>query len=64
MIFSSNTLKILTPSPLLGLFSLIGAVKTTAVFDIETKPFYWLTVCAQDHGIIPLYSCSQVRKCT
>ena len=38
-----------------------GAIKTNAVFDIETKPFYWLTVCAQDHGIVPLYSCAEVR---
>jgi hypothetical protein len=29
-------------------------------FDAETKSHYWLTVCAQDHGIVPLHSCCEV----
>lgn len=29
-------------------------------FDAETKSFYWLTVCAHDHGIVPLHSCIEV----
>lgn len=25
------------------------------------KSNYWLTICAQDHAIVPLHSCTQVR---
>ncbi|KAH1012516.1 hypothetical protein HUJ05_011662 [Dendroctonus ponderosae] len=31
-------------------------IKTTAILDIETKDHYWLTVFAQDHGVVPLFS--------
>lgn len=27
--------------------------------DRETTPHYWLTVCAQDHGLVPKRSCVQ-----
>lgn len=31
-----------------------------AVLDLESKPHYWLTVCAQDQAVVPLHSCVQV----
>uniref|UniRef100_A0A8W7Q1Y9 Cadherin domain-containing protein n=1 Tax=Anopheles coluzzii TaxID=1518534 RepID=A0A8W7Q1Y9_ANOCL len=31
-----------------------------ASLDLETKPNYWLTVCAQDQAVVPLHSCVQV----
>lgn len=37
-----------------------GCIKTTAILDIETKDHYWLTVFAQDHGIVPLFSSVEV----
>lgn len=39
-----------------------GAVRTTCILDVETKPFYWITVCAQDQAVVPLYTCVEVRK--
>lgn len=36
-----------------------GHIRTTRTLDIETKAFYWLTVCAQDQAVVPLYSCVQ-----
>ena len=33
-----------------------GNVKTSVVLDRETKKSYWLTVYAQDHGSVPLFS--------
>lgn len=39
-----------------------GAIRTTCILDLETKPHYWLTVCAQDQAVVPLYSCVEVRK--
>ncbi|GAB0087664.1 fat-like cadherin-related tumor suppressor homolog [Sergentomyia squamirostris] len=46
----------------LGLFTVDseGNVRTMAVFDVESKPHYWLTICAQDHGVVPLHSCVEV----
>ncbi|XP_037908128.1 fat-like cadherin-related tumor suppressor homolog isoform X10 [Hermetia illucens] len=46
----------------LGVFAIDseGSLRTTAVLDIETKPHYWLTVCAQDQAVVPLHSCVQV----
>lgn len=38
-----------------------GAIRTTCVLDLETKPHYWLTVCAQDQAVVPLYSCVEVQ---
>lgn len=37
-----------------------GCIKTTAILDIETRDHYWLTVFAQDHGIVPLFSSVEV----
>lgn len=37
-------------------FLVAGQIKTLAVLDVESKPFYWLTVYAQDHGVVPLHS--------
>jgi protocadherin Fat 1/2/3 len=46
----------------IGIFSIDneGVIKTSAVLDIETKSHYWLTVFAQDHGVVPLYSSVEV----
>lgn len=38
-----------------------GAIRTTCILDLETKPHYWLTVCAQDQAVVPLYSCVEVK---
>ncbi|XP_024085354.1 fat-like cadherin-related tumor suppressor homolog [Cimex lectularius] len=35
-------------------------IRTTSVFDTETKTHYWLTVVAQDYGVVPLYSTLEV----
>ncbi|XP_023314181.1 fat-like cadherin-related tumor suppressor homolog isoform X1 [Trichogramma pretiosum] len=45
-----------------GLFGIDdeGNIKTKAVLDVETKNGYWLTVYAQDHGVVPLSSKLQV----
>lgn len=46
---------------LINAFSFIaGNIRTKAVLDIETKNGYWLTVYAQDHGVVPLNSNLQV----
>lgn len=37
-----------------------GVIRTLATLDIETKPHYWLTVFAQDHGVVPLFSSVEV----
>lgn len=39
--------------------SSLGHIRTTRTLDIETKSHYWLTVCAQDQAVVPLYSCVQ-----
>ncbi|XP_050293822.1 fat-like cadherin-related tumor suppressor homolog isoform X3 [Anthonomus grandis grandis] len=46
----------------IGLFSIDneGVIKTTAILDIETKTHYWLTVFAQDHGVVPLFSSVEI----
>ncbi|XP_019772654.2 fat-like cadherin-related tumor suppressor homolog isoform X8 [Dendroctonus ponderosae] len=46
----------------IGLFSIDnkGVIKTTAILDIETKDHYWLTVFAQDHGVVPLFSSVEI----
>ncbi|XP_044594516.1 fat-like cadherin-related tumor suppressor homolog isoform X4 [Cotesia glomerata] len=33
-----------------------GNIRTKAVLDVESKEGYWLTVYAQDHGVVPLSS--------
>ncbi|KAK9874634.1 hypothetical protein WA026_005462 [Henosepilachna vigintioctopunctata] len=38
----------------------IGIIKTLAVLDAETKTHYWLTVFAQDRGVIPLFSSVEI----
>ncbi|XP_046748553.1 fat-like cadherin-related tumor suppressor homolog isoform X2 [Diprion similis] len=42
----------------IGIFSIDeqGNVKTRVVLDVETKSGYWITVFAQDHGVVPLSS--------
>ncbi|XP_076257504.1 FAT atypical cadherin kugelei isoform X3 [Rhynchophorus ferrugineus] len=46
----------------IGLFSIDneGVIKTTAILDIETKSHYWLTVFAQDHGVVPLFTSVEI----
>ncbi|XP_059483774.1 fat-like cadherin-related tumor suppressor homolog isoform X2 [Neocloeon triangulifer] len=41
-----------------GLFAIDnqGNISTLAVLDRESKRSYWLTVMAQDHGVVPLHS--------
>lgn len=41
-----------------------GTIRTMAVLDLESKPHYWLTVCAQDQAVVPLHSCVQVSIST
>ncbi|XP_014488108.1 PREDICTED: fat-like cadherin-related tumor suppressor homolog [Dinoponera quadriceps] len=45
-----------------GVFSVDneGNIRTRVVLDVETKRGYWLTVYAQDHGVVPLSSSLQV----
>ncbi|XP_014210543.1 fat-like cadherin-related tumor suppressor homolog [Copidosoma floridanum] len=45
-----------------GLFGIDdeGKIKTKAALDVEAKSGYWLTVYAQDHGVVPLSSKLQV----
>ncbi|XP_053978063.1 fat-like cadherin-related tumor suppressor homolog isoform X1 [Hylaeus volcanicus] len=46
----------------IGIFSIDneGNIRTRAVLDVESKRGYWLTVYAQDHGVVPLSSNLQV----
>ncbi|RVE45660.1 hypothetical protein evm_009675 [Chilo suppressalis] len=37
-----------------------GMIRTLSPLDRETVPHYWLTACAQDHGLVPRLSCVQV----
>ncbi|XP_023710181.2 protocadherin Fat 1, partial [Cryptotermes secundus] len=39
-----------------GYFFVAGNIRTMAVLDLESKRHYWLTVFAQDHGVVPLHS--------
>ncbi|XP_043267899.1 fat-like cadherin-related tumor suppressor homolog isoform X3 [Venturia canescens] len=41
-----------------GLFNIdeAGNIRTKAVLDVEAKSGYWLTIYAQDHGVVPLNS--------
>lgn len=39
---------------------IVGNILTKAALDVETKRGYWLTVYAQDHGVVPLSSSLQV----
>ncbi|XP_076387964.1 FAT atypical cadherin kugelei isoform X3 [Megachile rotundata] len=46
----------------IGIFSIDdeGNIKTKAALDVESKRGYWLTVYAQDHGVVPLSSSLQI----
>ncbi|XP_065170403.1 fat-like cadherin-related tumor suppressor homolog isoform X3 [Atheta coriaria] len=46
----------------IGIFSIdnTGTIRTLSMLDYETKTHYWLTVYAQDHGVVPLYSSVEV----
>ncbi|CAH1634963.1 unnamed protein product [Spodoptera littoralis] len=37
-----------------------GVIRTLTPLDRESVPHYWLTLCAQDHGLVPRHSCVQV----
>ncbi|KAL1459776.1 hypothetical protein WDU94_011730 [Cyamophila willieti] len=37
-----------------------GNIQTTTILDVETKTHYWLTVYAQDHGVVPLHGRADV----
>lgn len=43
-----------------NLLSIPGAIRTSAILDVESRSFYWLTTCAQDQAVVPLHSCVQV----
>ena len=44
-------------------FSFIpGTIQTRAVLDRESQPRYWLTVVAQDHGIVTLSASIEVSR--
>ncbi|GBP81326.1 Fat-like cadherin-related tumor suppressor homolog [Eumeta japonica] len=46
----------------LGRFTIddAGEVRTVAPLDREMVAHYWLTVCAQDHGLAPRHTCVQL----
>ncbi|XP_037297103.1 fat-like cadherin-related tumor suppressor homolog isoform X2 [Manduca sexta] len=37
-----------------------GVIRTLTPLDRESVPHYWLTLCAEDHGLVPRHSCVQV----
>ncbi|KAJ0179077.1 hypothetical protein K1T71_004789 [Dendrolimus kikuchii] len=37
-----------------------GMIRTLTPLDRESVPHYWLTLCAQDHGLVPRHTCIQV----
>ena len=41
-------------------FRCAGTIRTNAVLDRESKPFYWLTIMAADHGTVPRSSIAEV----
>ena len=41
-------------------FSTTGIIRTRAVLDRVSQPHYWLTVVAQDHGIVALSASIEV----
>lgn len=51
---------ILVPELIARSLLVAGNIRTKAVLDVETKRGYWLTVYAQDHGVVPLSSSLQV----
>ena len=42
------------------MLSVEGMIFTKEVLDRETQPFYWLTIYAQDAGLVPLRSFTEV----
>lgn len=46
----------------IGFFSVndSGTIHTLAPLDRETTPHFWVTLCAEDHGLVPRHSCIQV----
>lgn len=44
------------------MFYFTGNIRTKAVLDVEVKKGYWLTVHAQDHGVVPLSSKQEVSS--
>lgn len=52
------------PSHLRVIFHLLvaGNITTMTTLDAETKTSYWLTVFAQDHGVVPLHSVLHVSN--
>ncbi|KAI8439844.1 hypothetical protein MSG28_001313 [Choristoneura fumiferana] len=41
---------------------ILWVIRTLSPLDRETTPHYWLTVCAQDHGLVPRHTCVEVRS--
>lgn len=37
-----------------------GVIRTVTPLDREAVPHYWLTVAAEDHGLVPKYTTVQV----
>lgn len=37
-----------------------GVIRTVTPLDREAVPHYWLTVAAEDHGLVPRYTTVQV----
>lgn len=37
-----------------------GVIRTLTPLDRESVPHYWVTLCAQDHGLVPRHTCVQV----
>ncbi|KAJ8412620.1 hypothetical protein AAFF_G00129560 [Aldrovandia affinis] len=41
-------------------YSIRGVIYTTDTLDHETKDSYWLTICAADRGVVPLYGTIEI----
>ncbi|KOB67696.1 putative reverse transcriptase-7 [Operophtera brumata] len=39
-----------------------GIIRTLTPLDRETQDHYWLTLCAQDHGLVPKHACIEVSR--
>lgn len=37
-----------------------GIIRTLTPLDRESVPHYWVTLCAQDHGLVPRHACVQL----
>lgn len=38
----------------------VGVIRTLTPLDRESVPHYWLTIAAEDHGLVPRYTTVQV----